>query len=35
VHLNGTEAREHTELLSAFNVRAEAVRRAAGTGCAK
>jgi hypothetical protein len=28
VHLNGTEAREHTELLSTFNARAEALRRA-------
>ncbi len=26
VHVNGTEAREHTELLTAFNARAEAVR---------
>ena len=28
VHVNGTEAREHTELLTAFNARAEALRRA-------
>jgi hypothetical protein len=28
VHVNGTEAREHTELLSAFNARAESLRRA-------
>ena len=28
VHVNGTEAREHTELLAAFNARAEALRRA-------
>jgi agarase len=28
VHNNGTEAREHTELLTAFNLRAEALRRA-------
>jgi len=28
VHLNGTEAREHTELLAAFNARAESLRRA-------
>ena len=28
VHLNGTEAREHTELLAEFNARAEALRRA-------
>ena len=29
VHVNGTEAREHLELLTEFNLRAEAVRRAA------
>ena len=29
VHLNGTEAREHTELLAHFNQRAETLRRAA------
>lgn len=28
VHVNGTEAREHTELLTAFNARAESLRRA-------
>ena len=28
VHVNGTEAREHTELLTAFNARAETLRRA-------
>jgi hypothetical protein len=28
VHVNGTEAREHTELLAAFNQRAESLRRA-------
>ncbi len=28
VHANGTEAREHTELLAAFNARAESLRRA-------
>lgn len=28
VHVNGAEAREHTELLASFNVRAEALRRA-------
>ena len=27
VHHNGTEAREHTELLTAFNLRAETLRR--------
>jgi hypothetical protein len=27
VHLNGTEAREHTELLAEFNLRAESIRR--------
>jgi hypothetical protein len=27
VHVNGTEAREHTELLTAFNARAEILRR--------
>lgn len=31
VHLNGAEAREHTELLAWFNARAETVRRAAKT----
>lgn len=30
VHVNGTEAREHTELLAAFNARAESLRRAPG-----
>ena len=30
VHVNGTEAREHTELLAAFNARAEALRCAPG-----
>lgn len=29
VHVNGAEAREHTELLTRFNARAEALRRAA------
>lgn len=29
VHLNGAEAREHTEPLAAFNLRAESLRRAA------
>jgi hypothetical protein len=28
VHVNGAEAREHTELIAAFNARVEAVRRA-------
>ena len=28
VHVNGTEAREHTELLTAFNARADTLRRA-------
>jgi hypothetical protein len=28
VHVNGTEAREHTELLAAFNARVETLRRA-------
>ena len=28
VHVNGTEAREHTELLAAFNACAESLRRA-------
>ena len=32
VHVNGAEAREHTELLAAFNARAEALRRAARVG---
>ena len=32
VHVNGAEAREHTELLTAFNARAEALRRAAEPG---
>ena len=30
VHADGTEAREHTELLADFNARVEALRRAAG-----
>ncbi|HUR60279.1 MAG TPA: hypothetical protein VM029_21320 [Opitutaceae bacterium] len=30
IHLNGVEAREHSELLADFNPRAEALRRAAG-----
>ncbi|MSU72751.1 MAG: hypothetical protein EXS43_10470 [Opitutus sp.] len=29
VHLNGTEAREHTEILAGFNARAEALRASA------
>jgi hypothetical protein len=29
VHVNGTEAREHTELLAEFNARADALRRTA------
>lgn len=32
VHVNGAEAREHAELLAAFNARAEALRRAAKPG---
>ncbi|MEO5960141.1 MAG: hypothetical protein ABIZ49_12635 [Opitutaceae bacterium] len=31
VHVNGVEAREHTELLTGFNARAEAMRRASAT----
>lgn len=34
VHANGTEAREHTELLAEFNARAETVRCAARPGVA-
>ena len=34
VHANGAEAREHTELLAAFNARAETVRCAARPGVA-
>ena len=31
VHVNGAEAREHTELLTAFNLRAESLRQIAST----
>lgn len=31
VHVNGAEAREHTEVLAMFNLRAEALRRSAST----
>lgn len=30
VHLNGTEAREHTEVLAGFNLRAESLRMGSG-----
>ena len=34
VHVNGAEAREHTELLAPFNLRAETLHGAAGNGAA-